>query len=105
MSFDSFRHLLWWVFVVSRGGKTRRMMVDLLVASPMNANQLASSLSVNYRTISHHLKVLTESRLVEAQGPRYGQVYFPTPLLISNIAIYHEVVNDEKAEEQVGRLS
>ena len=52
MSFDSFRHMLWWVFVVSRGGKTRRMIVDLLMASPMNANQLAGTLSVNYRTVS-----------------------------------------------------
>lgn len=81
------------------------MMVDLLVASPMNANQLASSLSVNYRTVSHHLKVLTESKLVEAQGPRYGQVYFPTSLLSDNIAVYREVVNDKKAEEQARRVS
>ena len=105
MSFDSFRHMLWWVFVVSRGGRTRRMMVDLLVVSPMNANQLAGNLSVNYRTVSHHLKVLTESKLVEAQGPRYGQVYFPTSLLTSNFAIYQEVVNDKKAEERAGRVS
>lgn len=81
------------------------MIVDILMASPMNANQLAGSLSANYRTISHHLKVLTESKLVEAQGPRYGQVYFPTSLLTGNIAIYREVVNDKKAEEQARRVS
>ena len=105
MSFDSFRHMLWWVFVVSRGGRTRRMIVDTLVASPTNANQLASSLSVNYRTVSHHLRVLTESKLIEAQGPKYGQVYFPTELLTSNIAVYREVVNDKKADGQPGRAS
>lgn len=81
------------------------MIVDLLVASPMNANQLAGSLSVNYRTVSHHLKVLTESKLVEAQGPRYGQVYFPTSLLTGNIAVYREVVNDKKPAGQGGRVS
>lgn len=70
----------------------------------MNANQLANGLSVNYRTVSHHLKVLTESKLVEAQGPRYGQVYFPTSILTSNLAIYHEVVNDKKADEQARRV-
>lgn len=79
------------------------MMVELLLASPMNANQLAGSLSVNYRTVSHHLKVLTEGKLIEAQGPRYGQVYFPTSLLTSNMDIYHEVVNDKKAEELARR--
>lgn len=100
MSFDSYEHMLWWVFVGSRGGRMRKMMVDLLITSPMNANQLAGSLSVNYRTISHHLKVLVESRLIAAQGPRYGQVYFPTALLTSNMAVYREVVNDKKAEEQ-----
>lgn len=79
------------------------MMVDLLLTSPMNANQLAGGLSVNYRTISHHLKVLIESKLIEAQGPRYGQVYFPTSLLTSNMAIYHEVANDKKAKVQERR--
>ena len=103
MSFDSFRRMLWWVFVVSKGGRTRRMMVDLLMASPMNANQLAVSLSVNYRTVSHHLKVLTESRLVEAQGPRYGQVYFPTSLLSGNIEVYREVANHRRAVGQAKR--
>lgn len=69
----------------------------------MNANQLAGSLSVNYRTVSHHLKVLMEARLIEAQGPRYGQVYFPTPLLTNNMAAYDEVVNDKKPDEQAER--
>ena len=69
----------------------------------MNANQLAGSLSVNYRTVSHHLKVLTESKLIEAQGPRYGQVYFPTSLLKSNIVVYRKVVSDERAGQQARR--
>lgn len=80
-------------------------MVDILVVSPMNANQLAGSLSVNYRTVSHHLKVLVESKLVQAQGPRYGQVYFPTPLLTDNLSVYHEVVDDKKAGEKARRVS
>ncbi|MDG6985616.1 MAG: winged helix-turn-helix transcriptional regulator [Nitrososphaerota archaeon] len=96
--------MLWWVFVVSKGGRTRKSMVDLLMSSPMNANQLASTLSLNYRTVSHHLKVLAESNLVEAEGPRYGQVYFPTSLLTSNIAVYHEVVNAKNTEGQARRM-
>lgn len=96
--------MLWWVFVVSKGGRTRKAMVDLLMASPMNANQLAGKMSLNYRTVSHHLKVLTESNLVEAQGPRYGQVYFPTSLLTSNITVYREVVNPKKAEARARRV-
>ena len=77
-------------------------MIELLLASPMNANQLAERLSVNYRTVSHHLKVLTESKLIEAQGPRYGQAYFPTALLTANMHVYREVVNDKKAGEGRG---
>ncbi len=102
MSFDSFEHMLWWVFVGSKGGRMRSAIVDLLVGSPMNANQLAESLSVNYRTVSHHLKVLVGSKLVSAQGPRYGQVYFPTSLLTGNMTLYYRLLSDKRPEKGGG---
>lgn len=43
---------------------------------PMNANQLAQALDLDYTTIQHHLGVLKDNGLVTAMGPNYGRTYF-----------------------------
>ncbi len=91
MSFDSFEHMLWWVFVGSRGGRTRMTIVNSLLDNPANAYQLTKTLSLNYRTILHHLELLEENRIVQGEGPKYGKVYFPTALLMENLQIYRKV--------------
>ncbi len=77
--------MLWWLFVGSRGGEMRLRIVEEILKGPANANQLAERLNVNYRTVRHHLDVLTEAGLVTADGPRYGQLYYPTDLLLRSI--------------------
>ena len=52
-----------------------------LRVAPRNAQQLARELGVDYTTVRHHLRVLTENRLVESSGPHYGQVYSIAPLV------------------------
>jgi len=69
------------------------MIVNSLIERPMNAYQLAVALSLNYRTVMHHLEVLEENRIVRGEGPRYGRVFFPTPLLTENMQIYRKVTN------------
>lgn len=81
------------------------MMMELLIGSPMNAHQLATKLEVNYRTVSHHLRVLTEHKLVQAEGPRYGQVFFPTAIFTSNVGAYRAMINDKKTETHTGGVS
>ncbi len=70
--------MFWWIVVGSKGGEMRAKMLDLLCERPMNANQLAEALKVNYRTVTHHLDVLSKNGLIKAEGPKYGQMYFPS---------------------------
>jgi DNA-binding transcriptional ArsR family regulator len=69
------------------------MIVNTLMDRPMNAYQLAVALSLNYRTIVHHLEILEENRIVRSEGPRYGRIFFPTSLLTENIQIYKKITN------------
>lgn len=66
-------------------------IVNSLMDRPANAYQLTKTLSLNYRTILHHLGLLEENRIIQGEGPKYGKVYFPTALLLENIQIYRKV--------------
>lgn len=96
LGFKDQTHLLWWLFVASRGGEMRLRIVEELLKSPANANQLAGRLSVNYRTVKHHLDILVDSGLVIAEGPKYGQLYYPSELLLKSIDVIRRMVREAR---------
>ncbi len=87
--------MFWWVFVGTRGGKMRIKIIEALKQSPANMNQLAERLGVNYRTISHHLKVLEENGILVSEGPRYGKVYFLERSFEENFSLFQHVISGE----------
>jgi DNA-binding transcriptional ArsR family regulator len=49
-------------------------------------------LSLDYKTIQHHIKVLTGGNIITAnEGSRYGSMYFISPLLEKNMYLYEEI--------------
>jgi len=78
---SSIRRIIWWVFTGNRGGPNRARLVMALKERPMNANQLSEVLSMDYKTIRHHLGVLLKNRLVIGEGQGYGTMYFISPEL------------------------
>jgi len=78
------RRLIWWVFTGNRGGSNRARLVIAVKEQPMNANQLASRLGMDYKTVRHHLTVLLKNHLIIAAGEGYGAMYFISPELELN---------------------
>lgn len=62
----------------------------------MNANQLAGALDLNYKTVQHHLELLTENDVLMTMGDSYGATYFLTDAMESNLDVLDEVA--EKAD-------
>ncbi len=58
---------------------------------PMNANQLARELNLNYRTVMHHIKVLERHGLVSRLGDDYGAPYFISEVLEKNWHLVEEI--------------
>jgi len=75
-----FRSLMWYLLFGTRGGPNRRRILDELVRSPANAHQLAASLSVDYRTVRHHLRILERNgAIVRPVGDAYAAPYEIAP--------------------------
>ncbi|MBC7130471.1 winged helix-turn-helix transcriptional regulator [Candidatus Bathyarchaeota archaeon] len=96
------KYLLGWLIAGTRGGPTRAKIILSLKEAPMNANQLASKLKLDYRTIRHHLEVLEKNRLIVSAGERYGTTYFLSPLLEENYPLFEEIL---KKVEKGGKRS
>jgi DNA-binding transcriptional ArsR family regulator len=85
------RKVLWWLIGGARGGRNRFRIIKTLEREPMNANQLASTLDLDYKTIRHHLDLLGENDVVEAVGDGYGDTYFLTERMESNLDILETI--------------
>jgi DNA-binding transcriptional ArsR family regulator len=84
--------LLGWLIAGTRGGLTRAKIIIALKETPQNANQLATSLKLDYRTIRHHLEVLEKNKLIVSAGEGYGTTYFLSPVMEENYALFEEIL-------------
>jgi len=89
----SFKHSLWNILAGTRGGVTRILIIELLKDRPYNVNQLHEKLGLDYKTIQHHIKVLTRGNVIttEEKG-KYGSMYFLSPTLEKNIYLLDEIL-------------
>lgn len=87
------KYVLGWLIAGTRGGVTRAKIIEALRENPQNANQLANTLGMDYRTIRHHLKLLQKNRIITSAGDGYGTTYFLTVEMEENYAIFEEILN------------
>ena len=85
------KRLLWFVFAGSRGGFNRLRLVRTIKEKPLNANQLAKELKLDYKAIQHHVKVLEKNNIVTKVGEKYNVTYFISTYLEVNIDTFNEI--------------
>lgn len=83
--------MLWHLIAGTKGGINRAKIIKCLQQRPYNANRIAEKLSLDYKTVRHHLKVLEESNIVVSSGERYGAVYFLSDDMEDNINVFEEI--------------
>lgn len=87
------RRLLWFVFAGSRGGLNRLRIISTLKDKPMNTNQLANELGLDYKAIQHHINVLEKNNLISKEGEKYGVTFFVSTFLEVNMDTFDEIAN------------
>lgn len=86
------KQVLWYILAGTRGGYNRIRIIDSLKDRPYNANQLSDMLSMDYRTIRHHLKVLTDNNiLARPAGDSYGSMYFLSGIMENHMGTFEEI--------------
>jgi DNA-binding transcriptional ArsR family regulator len=88
----SLKYLLGWLIAGTRGGPTRAKIIKALKETPLNANQLATALKMDYKTMRHHLEVLEKNKIITSIGDRYGATYFLTLTMEENYVMFEEIM-------------
>jgi DNA-binding transcriptional ArsR family regulator len=89
----SLKYLLGWLIAGTRGGPTRAKIIQALKESPQNANQLATILKMDYKTMRHHLEVLEKNKIITSVGERYGATYFLSQAMEENYSLFEEIAS------------
>lgn len=88
-----FKRVLWYLIGSTKGGVNRAKIIDLINSHPANANQISSELKLDYKTVIHHLRVLSENGLIITDNKdSYGATYFLTPLMEKNYTSFREIL-------------
>ena len=88
----SSKRLFWFLFAGSRGGLNRLKIISTLKEKPLNANQLAKELNLDYKAIQHHIRVLEKNNMITKAGEKYGVTYFISTFLEVNMESFDEIV-------------
>lgn len=91
------KRLLWFMFAGSRGGLNRLRLVRAILKTPLNANQLAKELGLDYKAIIHHVVVLEKNNIITRIGEKYNVTFFVSGFLEANMASFLEIA--EKLEK------
>lgn len=88
-----FKRILWYIIGSTKGGANRAKIIDLLNSHPANANQIAQELTLDYKTVIHHLKALVDNGLIITENKEsYGATYFLTTLMEKNYELFREIL-------------
>ena len=96
----NFRRIMWYIFAGMRGGPTRIQLVELILSRPSNMNQISKELNMDYKTIQHHIKVLSENRIIVSEEKKYGTMFFGSALLEKNKDAFKEIKEKIKKDQE-----
>jgi len=89
------------VFTGMGGRYTRMKIICAIAEEPMNTLELSKKLALDYKTIQHNIRVLEENGMIIRQGEGYGDMFFPSELLTSNLPTLYLVIR--KAEKKLDK--
>lgn len=88
------KRLLWFVFAGSRGGVNRLKLVKTLREKPLNANQLAKEMGIDYKAVLHHVGVLEKNNIITRLGEKYNVTFFISNFLEANMESFEQIAGE-----------
>ena len=82
------------IFTGMGGRYTRMRILCAITEEPLNTLEISKRLGLDYKTIQHSIKVMESNGLIVRQGEGYGDLFFPSDLLSSNLPTLYKVIRN-----------
>lgn len=86
------------VFTGMSGRYTRLRIICAITGDSMNTLELSKKLNLDYKTIQHSINVLEKNNFVIREGTGYGDIFFPSDLINSNLPTLYAVIRKVEAK-------
>ncbi len=86
------------VFTGMGGRYTRLRIICAITEDPMNTLELSKKLDLDYKTIQHNIKVLEKNNLIVREGEGYGDMFFVSEIITSNLSTLYAVIRKVEAK-------
>ena len=86
------------VFTGMSGRYTRLRIICSITEDPMNTSEISKKLDLDYKTIKHNIDVLEKNNLIIRKGEGYGDEFFPSELISSNLPTLYTVIRRVEAK-------
>ncbi len=86
------------VFTGMGGRYTRLRIICAITEEPMNTLELSKKLDLDYKTIQHNIKVLEKNNLIVREGEGYGDMFFISEIITSNLSTLYAVIRKVEAK-------
>lgn len=89
------------IFTGMGGRYTRMRILCAITEDPLNSRELSQKLNLDYKTIQHNIKVLESNNLIIRQGEGYGDIFYPSDIISSNLPTLYKVIR--KVEDKIDK--
>jgi predicted transcriptional regulator len=86
------------VFTGMSGRYTRLRIICAITENPINTLKLSKKLNLDYKTIKHNIQVLEKNNLIVREGEGYGDMFFPSEIIPSNLPTLYYVIRKVEAK-------
>ncbi len=86
------------VFKGMGGRYTRLRIICAITEQPINKLELSKKLNLDYKTIQHNIQVLEKNNLIIREGEGYGDMFFPSEIIPSNLPTLYYVIRKVEAK-------
>jgi DNA-binding transcriptional ArsR family regulator len=82
---------LWFILAGTSRIVNRAKILNLITDTPMTTNQIAIALNLDYKTITHHVKILSKNKLIIKMGKNYEIKYELTQIMKENQSLLNDI--------------
>ena len=86
------------VFTGMSGRYTRLRIICAITGDAMNTLEISKKLNLDYKTIQHSINVLEKNNFIIREGTGYGDIFFPSDLISSNLPTLYAVIRKVEAK-------